>query len=227
MYVVNPSQPSITPDVLTRLAQTSTGTVGHFRDSGFMDPGLIGRMPGAKIAGTAVTLRVPVPDSSIVHYALKFVRPGDILVIERGPDQHVACWGAMTASAAAKLGVRGVIIDGAGHDVAACANIGLPLWCRRITPLTTKHRGIGGELNVTISCGGVIVCPGDAILADDNGVLVIPAAEVSATANEAIAFDARKAKLAAALADDPSFVWADASGATHIVEEALARSSSS
>ncbi len=225
MFIVNQRQPDIPADLLARLAQTSPGTIGHFRDAGFMDSGLAARMEGAKIAGTAVTLRVPVPDSSIVHYALKLVRPGDILVIERGPDQHVACWGGMTATAAARLGVCGVIIDGAGHDIAACARVGLPMWCRRIVPVTTKHRGIGGELNVPISCGGVVVSPGDAILADDNGIVVVPRVELAATVEEAISFDARKAKLAAALADDPSFVWADASGATRIVEEALARQS--
>lgn len=225
MFVINRSPPAIAPELLTRLAQTSTGTVGHLRDSGFMDTGMIGRMPGVKIAGTAVTIRVPVPDSAIVHYALKFVRPGDILVIERGPDQHVACWGGMTAAASAKLGVRGVIIDGAGHDVAAAAAVGMPIWCRRITPITTKHRGLGGELNVPISCGGVVVSPGDAILADDNGILVIAPSELAKTVDRAEAFDASKARLAAALADDPSLVWADASGATRIVEEALARQS--
>ena len=225
MFIVNQSPPTIPPDLLTRLAQITTGTVGHFRDAGFMDSGLVGRMPGAKIAGTAVTLRVSVPDSSIVHYALKLVRPGDILVIERGVDQHVACWGGMTATAAAKLGVRGVIIDGAGHDVAASAAVGLPIWCRRITPITTKHRGLGGELNVAISCGGVVVSPGDAILADDNGILVIPPPDLARTLDEAKAFDSRKDALAAAIANDPSSVWADLSGATRIVEEALARQS--
>ena len=225
MFVVNQSAPAIASDLLSRLARITTGTVGHLRDSGFMDPGMIGRMPGVKIAGTAVTIRVPVPDSAIVHYALKFVRPGDILMIERGPDQHVACWGGMTAAASAKLGVRGVIIDGAGHDVAACADVGMPIWCRRITPITTKHRGLGGELNVPISCGGVAVSPGDAILADDNGILVIPWADLPQLLDQAVAFEAKKAELSAALADDPSFVWADASGATRIVEEALARQS--
>ena len=223
MFVVNQSPPAAASGLLTRLAQTTTGTVGHFRESGFMDSGLKGWMPGVKIAGTAVTIRVPVPDSAIVHYSLKFVRPGDILVIERGPDQHVACWGGMTAAASAKLGLKGVIIDGAGHDVAAGAEVGMPMWCRRITPITTKHRGLGGELNVPISCGGVVVSPGDAILADDNGILVIPQSELAQTVDQAIAFDAKKAKLAAALADDPSLMWADASGATRIVEEALAR----
>lgn len=224
MFIVNPSPPAISQDLLSRLAQTTPGTIGHFRDAGFMDTGIIPRMPGAKMAGTAVTVRVLVPDSSIVHYALKFVRPGDVLVIERGPDQHVASWGGMSSAAAAKLGVAGVIIDGAGHDIAAAAHLGLPIWCRRITPITTKHRGIGGGLNVPICCGSVAVSPGDAILADDNGIIVIPQAELAATIDEALAFEARKAQHAAAVAD-PSFVWPDLSGATRIVEEALARQS--
>ena len=69
---------SIDPDLIKRLLTTDTGTIGHFVDSGVMSPRIAAKAKGAKVAGTAVTVRCTVPDSVIGHYALKFVRPGDI-----------------------------------------------------------------------------------------------------------------------------------------------------
>lgn len=226
MFIVNPMPQPIPAEYIDRLMNTSTGTIGHFRDSGFMDCGMIARMPGAKVAGTAVTVRVTVPDSAIGHYALKDIRPGDILVIERGADQHTACWGGMTSTAAARLGVRAVIIDGAGHDIATAREAGLPIWCRRITPITTKHRGLGGAINVPISCGGVTIEAGDAILADENGVLVLPRSELDDVLTRAIAFEQRKSVIFERIATDPTFSLPEASGAARIVETALAAQSS-
>ena len=226
MFIVNPMPKPVTAELIDRLMDTSTGTIGHFRDAGFMDCGMIARMAGAKVAGTAVTVRVTVPDSVIGHYALKDLRPGDILVIERGADQHTACWGGMTSAAAAKLGVRAVIIDGAGHDIAVARAAGLPIWCRRITPITTKHRGLGGAINVPISCGGVAINPGDAILADENGVLVLPRGELEEVLTRAIAFEQRKAAIFDRIATDSTFSVPEASGAARIVEAALAAQSS-
>lgn len=225
MFIVNPMPEPIPVELADRLLETSTGTIGHFRDTGFMDCGMIARMAGAKVAGTAVTVRVTVPDSAIAHYALKDIRPGDILVIERGADQHTACWGGMTSAAAARLGVRAVIIDGAGHDIAVARAAGLPIWCRRITPITTKHRGLGGAINVAVSCGGVAINPGDAILADENGVLVLPRAELEDVLKRAIAFEQRKAAIFERIATDATFSVPEASGAARIVEAALAAQS--
>lgn len=225
MFVINKMPEPIPADLVDRLMETSTGTIGHFRDAGFMDCGMVARMAGAKVAGTAVTVQVTVPDSVIGHYMLKDIRSGDILVIERGADQHTACWGGMTSAAAAKLGVRAVIIDGAGHDIAVARAAGLPIWCRRITPITTKHRGLGGAINVPISCGGVTINPGDAILADENGVLVLPRAELEEVLTRAIAFEQRKAAIFERIAADPTFSVPEASGAARIVENALAAQS--
>ena len=222
MFTVEQMPAQIPARWLRQLADVSTGTIGHFRDKGFMDCGIAARLAGHRIVGTAVTIKLTVPDSIITHYALKHLRVGDVLVFERGDDQNVACWGGMTSAAAAKLGVAGVVIDGAGHDVAAAAKVGLPIWCRRISAVTTRYRKLGGALNAPVICGGVLVSPGDAILADDNGVLVISPDEVEETVAQAKNFDAKKAEILAAITQDPTFSVPDASGATAIVEEALA-----
>jgi hypothetical protein len=95
-YVVNPMPVQITKAQVKALLKLDTGTIGHVLDAGFMDQGLQQQMPGRKLAGTAITVRCTLPDSVMGHYALKFARPGDILVIDRGQDQMTACWGAAT-----------------------------------------------------------------------------------------------------------------------------------
>lgn len=221
MYDVRPMPEPIPEDLLEGLRSTDTGTVGHIIDSGFMDPGIQGRLSGAKIAGMAVTVHLPVSDSLMGHYPLKYTRPGDILVIERGPDQLTSCWGGSTSVAAARLGLGGLIMDGAGNDISEANAVGLPIWCRHITPVTTKFRNLGGAMNVPISCGGVVVHPGDAILADENGVLVIPRARLSKIIRDAAEVGRKELEFRAFMRDNPDLAYPDASGASKLIEAAL------
>lgn len=213
--------PQLSPELVAGLLETDTGTIGHFVDAGFMDIGIQAKMPGAKIAGTAVTVRVTVPDSIIGHYALKFIRPGDILIIDRGQDRETACWGGTTSVGAAKAGLTGLIMDSAGNDISEANAAGLPIWCRGVTPVTTKYRGLGGALNVPISCGGVSIHPGDAVLADENGVLIIPPSDVARVIAEARAFRQKEEALLAALRDDPDICYPDLTGASALLEAKL------
>ena len=84
IYQVEPMPPQISDAQREKLLALDTATIGHYLEAGFMDPGITQRMSGSKIAGTAVTVRVTLPDSVMAHYALKFIRPGDVLVIDRG-----------------------------------------------------------------------------------------------------------------------------------------------
>jgi len=221
--LANPMPTQITAQQREALLALDTGTIGHHLDAGFMDPGITQRMPGSKIAGTAVTVRVTLPDSVMAHYALKHVRPGDILVIDRGQDQRTACWGAATAYAAAATGLAGIILDGAATDIADAARAGLPIWCRGLSPVTTKYRGLGGEMNVPVSCGGVAVNPGDAILADENGIAVIPAAILDETIAAGREWLAAEQAFLQKLRDEPDICYPDLTGASEIVESRLIR----
>ena len=219
MYNINPMPPQIDKNLIDKLAQVDVGTIGHFLDDGFMQPSIRQQMPGSLIAGTAITVHSPFPDSVIGHYALKFIRPGDILVIDRGDDRKVACWGGGTSLAAAKLGLTGLIMDGAGNDISESNEIGLPIWCDGVTGITTRYRGFGGSLNVPLQCGGVAVNPGDAILADENGVLVIPAEKLEVVVGEAIAFAAKeKAFRELYSGAGPYPIYPDLTGASDIAE---------
>jgi regulator of RNase E activity RraA len=186
MFVVNDPPQQIAADLTALLRQAEPATIGHFRHVGFMDPGVRSLLPGHRIAGTAVTIRCSGPDTAIVHYALGKLRPGDVLVIDRAGDmRHAACGGGV-AFAAREAGCIGIVIDGMATDIDEIREYGLPVWARGLSTVTGKRLFLHGEFGTPISCGGVAVSPGDAILADENGVLVMPPSDIKEAAERAI-----------------------------------------
>jgi len=186
MYVLKPLPSSVNPDRLELLARAEPATIGHFLHTGFMDPAIHSMFSNQRVAGTAVTLRRHGPDGAIVHYAVGQARPGDVLVIDCCGDQRDASLGGAVAYAARSAGVVGIVVDGVVTDIDELRRYGLPVWARGLSPITVKKLGIGGDFCVPVSCGGVAVSPGDAILADENGVLVLPPDLIEFAANKAI-----------------------------------------
>jgi regulator of RNase E activity RraA len=187
MFVVNELPPPIDTALLNLLQRAEPATIGHFRYTGFMAPEIRALLPDRRIAGTAVTIRCYGADTTIVHYALGKLRPGDVLVMDRAGDvRHAACGGGV-AFAARAAGCVGIIIDGVATDIAELRDYGLPVWARGLSAVTGKRQFAQGEFCVPISCGGVPVEPGDAVLADENGVLVLKAHEITAASERAIA----------------------------------------
>lgn len=177
MYSINPMPAQVPQDLLDLLAGVETATIGHSRHIGFMHRGIQPMVRGRTVVGTAVTVAIPGPDSTMLHHALGLLRPGDILVVDRLGDDRHACWGgAVTVSAKAAGAVAG-IIDGPCTDLAEIEGSGFPVWARGLSPITTRIYDTGGGLNIPVCCGGAVVMPGDLILADDSGVLVLPVDE--------------------------------------------------
>jgi regulator of RNase E activity RraA len=174
-------------DVLARLTQVETATVGHYLHDRFADIALRPLIQGRRIAGTAVTVSIPGPDSTLLYYAMDRVRPGDVLVIDRAGDLRHACWGGFMAAVARLRGVAGVILDGAITDPEEIRKQGVPTWARGVSPITTKLLNLGGGFNIPVACGGVAVAPGDAVLADECGVLAVPPAELPGLIDVALA----------------------------------------
>jgi regulator of RNase E activity RraA len=186
MFVVNDPPQQIAADLTALLRQAEPATIGHFRHVGFMDPGVRSLLSGHRIAGTAVTVRCFGPDTAIVHYALGKLRPDDVLVIDRAGDmRHAACGGGV-AFAAREAGCIGIVIDGMATDIDEIREYGLPVWARGLSTVTGKRLFLHGEFGTPISCGGVAVTPGDAILADENGVLVMPPSDIKEAAERAL-----------------------------------------
>ena len=173
MFVVNDMPKQIDSSLVELLEQAETATIGHVLYEGFVDRSIAPLLPRRRVAGTAVTLRLPHADSTLLHYACKLVRPGDIVLIDRCGDNKYACWGGGLTLAMKLGGVKAGIIDGPATDLSEIEEFDLPMWSRGLSSITTRLLGLEGAMNVPVSVGGVVVNPGDAVLADEQGVLVL------------------------------------------------------
>ena len=161
--------------LIKKSLKDETATIGHKRHMGFANRNIQNILnKKITIAGTAVTLAIPGQDSTLLHHIIQFLRPGDILCIDRlGDDKH-ACLGGGVAAAIVASGCSGVIIDGPCTDIPELKEYGLQVWCKGASPITTRIYDIGGSFNVPISIGGSVVNPGDLVIADFSGVLIMP-----------------------------------------------------
>jgi regulator of RNase E activity RraA len=222
MFVLNELPPQIDPALLEQLREAEPATIGHIRHVGFMTPEIRLMIPGyLRIAGTAVTVRCYGADIAIVHYALSRLRSGDILVLDRAGDvRHAACGGGVAFCAKA-AGCLGIIIDGPATDIQELREYGLPVWARGLSTVTGKGLFHHGEFCTPVSCGGVAVEPGDAILADENGVLVLKPGDIADAAARAVVMQqAEKVNLRRVAAGEN---LADINGTNTRIAEIMAR----
>ncbi|WP_027351146.1 RraA family protein [Halotalea alkalilenta] len=186
MYTINPMPPQVPPELLALFAEVETATVGHWRLFGFMHREIRALLRNHRVVGTAVTLAIPGSDSTLLHHASGMLRPGDVLVIDRLGDDRYACWGGGVTVAVKAAGALAGVVDGPCTDLAEIEDSDFPIWSRGLSPITTRLEDLGGGLNIPVSCGGVPVMPGDLILADDSGVLVLPVAEAESVGLRAL-----------------------------------------
>ena len=132
----------------------------------------------AKAVGQALTVQLSKGDLVDPLKALEMGRPGDMIVVDAGGDTEVSVCGGLMGGLAKNRGIRGMIVDGAGRDVDELEDIGWPIWTRAIVARGTHTMFSGRKeelsINVPISCGGERVSPGDFIIADTIGVVVVP-----------------------------------------------------
>jgi len=221
VFTLNALPAGLPSQLISKLRQAEPATIGHFRNWGFLDPAIRAMQADVRIAGPAVTVRAPGVDGTIVGYALGQVRPGDVLVIDRCGDHRHAAFGGLVAYACKVAGLAGVIIDGVATDIGEVRKYGVPLWCRGLSAVTTKRIGLAGEFCVPVSCGGVDVRPGDVIIADECGIVVLPPADAEAIAERAIGMQEAEVKSRARL--DAGEKLPDISGASKMLQEALAK----
>jgi 4-hydroxy-4-methyl-2-oxoglutarate aldolase len=145
----------------------------------------------AKTCGQAITVQLSKGDLVDPLKALEMGKPGDVIVVDAGGDVNTSVCGGLMGGLAQNRGIRGMVVDGAGRDTDELEDIGWPIWTRAITPRGTHTMFSGRKeelsINVPIACGGVVVQPGDFIVADLMGVVVVPldrAAEVVKLAAE-------------------------------------------
>ena len=124
------------------------------------------------VVGKAVTVEVPTGEAKIIADVIKQLMPGDVLVIAAKGNLESACWGDLRSRMALKHGAVGVIIDGAARDIKGLRRAGLPIFARALCCGSAQLTGAGAA-NIPVSCAGAVVCPGDIIMADENGVIAV------------------------------------------------------
>lgn len=128
--------------------------------------------PMAPLCGTALTVKARPGDNLLATKAIHMAQPGDVIVIAGGFDMNLSVWGGVMSAMAKQRGVAGVVTDGLVRDVAETRESGLPVFSIGLTPVgPTKESA--GQINVPIACGGVVVFPGDILIGDEDGVVVV------------------------------------------------------
>ncbi len=128
--------------------------------------------PGMGFAGQALTAQTMVGDNGTLHYALTKAWPGAVLIVDARGHEETAVWGGILVAGALARKISAVVIDGAVRDVAELRDSGVAVYARAVVP-NGPHKGFGGSVNTPIQCGGVPVDPGDIVVGDEDGVVVI------------------------------------------------------
>ncbi len=126
-----------------------------------------------RFAGSAFTVEEIEGGNLMSHLALQYVEPGDVLVIDAKGVTTRACWGGLQTFAAQRKGVAAIIIDGAVRDAEEARKYDVPVYCKAVTP-AGPHKGWGGRVNQPIACGSTVVRPGDVVVGDGDGIVVVP-----------------------------------------------------
>ncbi len=155
--------------------------------------------PGMACCGVAFTIKARPVDNLIVWKALELARPGDVIVIATGGYLGHSTWGDLTSRVGAARGLAGLVTDGAVRDVDGIVEAGLPVFAAAVTPNSPQKDG-PGELNVPVACGGQVVQPGDILVGDGDGVVVVPRADAEAALGELRRIQAYEGERLAAIA---------------------------
>lgn len=146
---------------------------------GLLDPGIRPIQAGSRVAGSAVTVLCPVGDNMMIHAAVEVVADGDLLVVATTAPSTYGMFGELLATSLRARGCRGLVIDAGVRDIADLRRMGFPVWSRAVHAQGTVKE-TPGAVNIPITLGGTRVDPGDVVIADDDGVMIVPRGSATA-----------------------------------------------
>ncbi|HSW30594.1 MAG TPA: hypothetical protein VLH75_14000 [Longimicrobiales bacterium] len=162
-----------------------------------MDPGIVPRT-GLPLCGVAVTVNVRPGDNLMLHKAMELAHPGDVLVVCTNGCTTSAVFGDIMGTTAVAAGLGGLVVDGAIRDLDGLKALGLAAYSRAVTPGACDTDG-PGEVNVPVSCGSIVVAPGDVVVGDEDGLVVIPRDDAAVVLERLAAVEAGVVKRIAAI----------------------------
>ncbi|GAA0256261.1 RraA family protein [Haladaptatus pallidirubidus] len=168
-------------ELVEQLGSISPNDVGHHLHFGFPSADVeymnTGPEKPLRIAGPALTVRIPPEDSTMVHKATELAQEGDVIVVDMQGHTENAPWGEMTTRGAMASGAIAAVVDGTITDSRDISELDFPVFARGRSARTTRLHGRGGDINVPVQVGGTVVEPGDIVLMNEDGILFVDSEE--------------------------------------------------
>ncbi|KOC91933.1 RraA family protein [Winslowiella iniecta] len=181
------------------LKQLGTATVYEAQGAfGALDSGIKPLSPTMKMVGPAFTIDMRPADNLMIHYALLHARPGDVLVIECKGFMEAGVWGDVLTTQAMTLGLAGIVVNGAVRDAQAIVDLHFPAFARGLSIKGTgKHQP--GAINIPVTIGDCVIHPGDIVIGDRDGVVIVPPATLDHAISQSVAREEKESRFKTAI----------------------------